>query len=355
MESYFARIPGHEKDPLKYSLAVNGWMWAADPLSNFALLPSKAYFQRTVIAWGDCVKLNYGSSPEDSPFLWEHMTKYVTTLARAFTGFRLDNCHSTPLHVGTFLLDRAREVNPDLYVVAELFTGSEDMDTIFVSRLGINSLIREAGNAGDPKEFSRIIWRDGLGKPIGSMDRACMTTPSFVQSPTTSGKGPIRPCLVSPVTGSLPHALLYDQTHDNEATAMKLSAEHTLSAAAIVAFSWCATGSVKGYDEVYPKLLELVTEKRSYELVGLGDAKEGEFGRSGIAVAKRLFNNLHREMVVNGYEEGHVHQENDVGCLFVSIRYILLSVKISLVYRDAQSPTKHPERIHYGCPQCLRE
>ncbi|THH18461.1 hypothetical protein EW146_g2524, partial [Bondarzewia mesenterica] len=310
MESYFARIPGAEKDPLKYSLAVNGWLWDANPLSNFALLPSKAYFQRTVIAWGDCVKLNYGSQPKDSPYLWEHMTKYVTSLARAFAGFRLDNCHSTPLHVGTFLLDRAREINPDLYVVAELFTGNEDMDTIFVSRLGINSLIREAGNAGDPKEFSRIIWRDGLGKPVGSMDSACLTRSAFVASPTLSGKGPIRPCLVSPLTGSLPHALLYDQTHDNESTAMKRSAEDTLSTAAITTFSWCATGSVKGFDEVYPKLLELVTENRPYERVGLGEGSQG-FGRSGIAAAKRLLNNLHREMVLGGYEEGHVHQEND--------------------------------------------
>ncbi|KAI0057454.1 glycoside hydrolase family 13 protein [Artomyces pyxidatus] len=311
MESYFARVPGAEKEPLKYSLAVNGWMWDADPLANFAYLPSKAYFQRTIIAWGDCVKLNYGKGPEDSPFLWEHMTKYVTSLARAFTGFRLDNCHSTPLHVGTFLLDRAREVNPDLYVVAELFTGSEDMDTLFVSRLGINSLVREAGNAWDPKEFSRIIWRDGLGKPIGSMDGACLTSSSWVASPTPSGKGPIRPCVIMPLTGSLPHALLYDQTHDNESTAMKRTAEDTLSTAAIVAFSWSATGSVKGYDEVYPKLLELVTEKRQYELVGLGGEPGNEFGRSGIALAKRLLNSLHREMVIGGYEEGHVHQEND--------------------------------------------
>ncbi|KAI0046033.1 glycoside hydrolase family 133 protein [Auriscalpium vulgare] len=311
MESYFARVRGAEKEPLKYSLAVNGWMWDANPLANFAYLPSKAYFQRTIIAWGDCVKLNYGASREDSPFLWDHMTEYVTSLARAFTGFRLDNCHSTPLHVGTFLLDRAREVNPDLYVVAELFTGSEDTDTVFVSRLGINSLVREAGNAWDTKELSRIIWRDGLGKPIGSMDAACLSSTSWVAPPTTSGKGPIRPCLITPLSGSLPHALLYDQTHDNESTAMKRTPEDTLSTAAIVAFSWSATGSVKGFDEVYPKLLELVTEKRLYELVGLGEAKDGEFGRGGIALAKRVLNSLHREMVIGGYEEGHVHQEND--------------------------------------------
>ncbi|VDC00989.1 unnamed protein product [Peniophora sp. CBMAI 1063] len=307
MESYFARIPGVEKEPLKYSLAVNGWMWNANPLANFAQLPSKAYFQRSVIAWGDCVKLNYGAKREDSPFLWDHMAQYVTTLARGFAGFRLDNCHSTPLHVGTYLLDRAREVNPDLYIVAELFTGSEETDTIFVSRLGINSLVREAGNAGDPKEFSRIVWRDGLGKPIGSMDEACLSSASFVASPTTSGKGPIRPCIITPLRGALPHALLYDQTHDNESTASKISAEHTLSSAAIVAFSYCANGSVKGFDEIYPRLLELVTEKRQYEVAGLGESG----ANAGIATAKRLLNSLHREMVLGDYREGHVHQEND--------------------------------------------
>ena len=271
------------------------------------------------------------------------MTKYVTSLARAFAGFRLDNCHSTPLHVGTFLLDRAREVNPDLYVVAELFTGNEDMDTIFVSRLGINSLIREAGNAGDPKEFSRIIWRDGLGKPIGSMDGACLNRPGFVASPTLSGKGPIRPCVVVPLSGSLPHALLYDQTHDNESATTKRSAEDTLSTAGIVAFAWCGTGSVKGFDEVYPKLLELVTEKRLYELVGLG-AEGQSFGGSGIAAAKRLLNNLHREMVLGRFEEGHVHQENDVRA--TSVWYEPSLILPCAVHCRAQSTAEHTERLH---------
>jgi glycogen debranching enzyme len=134
---------------------------------NFALPPSKAYLRREVIIWGDCVKLRYGDGPESNPWLWDYMTTYITTLASQFDGFRIDNCHSTPLHVGVTLLDAARVVNPNLYVCAELFTGSEEMDTQFVSRLGINSLIREAYNAFDPKEFSRILYRYGLGKPIG--------------------------------------------------------------------------------------------------------------------------------------------------------------------------------------------
>ncbi|EPQ56459.1 glycoside hydrolase family 13 protein [Gloeophyllum trabeum ATCC 11539] len=303
VEPYFTRLaPTPESDPFVYSLANNGWIWNADPLQNFALLPSKAYIRREVIVWGDCVKLRYGDSPQANPWLWGYMTSYVTSLAATFDGFRIDNCHSTPLHVGVTLLDAARVVNPDLYVCAELFTGSEETDKLFVSRLGLNSLIREMGNAWDPKESSRLLYSYGLGKPIGSMDSACLTSNEELPPPT--GKGPARPCVVIPLYGSKPHALLYDLTHDNESYLDKRSAEDVLSTGALVTFSYSAIGSVKGFDDLYPKLLNLVQEKRRYETSGLGEG-------SGIAKVKRLLNHLRMEMVLGGYVEGHVHQEND--------------------------------------------
>ncbi|KAF8957455.1 glucanotransferase domain of glycogen debranching enzyme-domain-containing protein [Flammula alnicola] len=246
--------PAPDADPLVYSLANNGWIWNADPLQNFALLPSKAYLRREVIVWGDCVKLRYGAQPADNPWLWAHMTSYVSALARTFDGFRIDNCHSTPLEVGTRMMDAARVVCADLYVCAELFTGSEDMDLVFAW----------GGQAGG------LDGRGVYGQPGGGGE-------SDGEGPCAAGDG---------------------------ASAERRSAEDALSTGALVAFSFCAIGSVKGFDELYPKLLDLVKEERRYEVTGLGP-------HSGIAKVKRVVNELHLEMVLGGYEEGHVHQEND--------------------------------------------
>ena len=132
------------------------------------------------------------------------------------------------------------------------------------------------------------------------MDAACLTSPGELPPPT--GKGPSRRCLIAPLQGSVPHALLYDLTHDNESPLHKRSAEDALATGALATFSYAATGSVKGFDDLYPKLLDLVNENRRHEVGGSG----------GIGWVKRVLNHLHTEMVLGGYSEGHVHQENEV-------------------------------------------
>jgi glycogen debranching enzyme len=273
VDTYFARLPENELtkklNPDQKMLACNGWIWNADPLVNFAGPSSKAYLRREVIPWGDCVKLRYGEGPTDNPWLWNHQTAYTVKMANMFHGFRIDNCHSTPMHVAAYFLDKARKVRPNLYVFAELFTGSEKKDIIFVARLGINSLIREAMNGWDPVEMSRLVHRQG-GTPVGSFTIPPHDFPLgmlghdtgslYTANEEESGE------LHISIKSSTPHALFMDCTHDNETPHQKRTAADSLSTAALVAMSSCAIGSVKGYDEIVPKLLDIVGETRKYRL-----------------------------------------------------------------------------------------
>lgn len=281
-EPYFTRFKDN-KEGKDWALANNGWIWGGNPLVDFASSSSKAYLRREVIIWGDCVKLRYGSKEEDSPYVWSRMIEYTKLCAKVFQGFRIDNCHSTPLHVGERLLDEARKVNPNLYVVAELFSGSEAMDKIFVERLGINSLIREAMQAWSVSELSTLIHKHG-GRPIGSLTWMPLddftypagSEPDLKESSDGNIQTTSEVRIPKNLASQAPHALFMDCTHDNEVPNQKRTVEDTLPNAALVAFCSAAIGSVQGYDECYPQLLDVVGETRHYtygEDVGISPVK----------------------------------------------------------------------------------
>ncbi|THC94572.1 hypothetical protein EYZ11_005932 [Aspergillus tanneri] len=313
IETYFTRLPLNEVtkgNSLKaLSLVNNGWIWNADAMRDNAGPDSRAYLRREVIVWGDCVKLRYGSCREDNPFVWDFMAKYTRLMAKHFSGFRIDNCHSTPLVVAEYLLDEARKVRPTLIVFAELFTGSEDVDYVFVKRLGINALIREAMQAWSTGELSRLVHRHG-GRPIGSFNLDLPSGGSshatiFANSANSNQKMcHIRPCPVQ--------ALFMDCTHDNEMPSQKRTARDTLPNAALVSMCASAIGSVMGYDELYPNLIDLVHETRLYSY-SASDSSGSELQpfEQGIGRVKRILNELHTKMGVDGYDETHIHHDGE--------------------------------------------
>ena len=317
IETYFTRLPLNattkQHAPKSLALANNGWVWNADAMRDNAGPDSRAYLRREVIVWGDCVKLRYGKSPDDNPFLWEYMAKYTRLMAKYFAGFRIDNCHSTPLAVAEYLLDEAREVRPNLAVFAELFTGSEEMDFVFVERLGLSALIREAMQAWGTGELSRLVHRHG-GRPIGSFeidevfgDEAPQGSAGQLTNGNTAPKREaIRRIKQSPV-----HALFMDCTHDNEVPAQKRDARDTLPNAALVNMCASATGSVMGYDEIYPKLVDLVHEKRLYTSAFSEQDVEIGAGEGGIGGIKKLLNQIHTTMGKDDYDETHIHHEGE--------------------------------------------
>ena len=132
------------------------------------------------------------------------------------------------------------------------------------------------------------------------MDSDCLTEES-----TIVYKGVSKPCSIIPLQGSAPHAFMMDCTHDNESPADKRTARDALPTGALVTFCWSAIGSNKGFDDLYPKHLDIVTDPRLYE-------SYSDPNSSGIGKFKRIMNHLHTEMAVEGFSEGHLHQEADV-------------------------------------------
>lgn len=270
--------------------ANNGWIFDSNQTSDFIGPHSKAYYLRQVVIWSDCVKIRYGKKAEDSPWIWDHMKKYAQLMARIFHGFRIDNAHSTPIHVAEYLLDAARQVRPDLYVIAELFTGSEDKDKEYVNRLGLNALIREGMNAGTTSEMARYMHRFGDGKPIGR------PAPKLAK---TLQKHPQEAVL----TASLPSAIFFDCTHDNPMPAEKRTPQDTLPHAALVSMCYCATGSARGFDELYSQHVNIATVNRPYNMQASV--------ATGIIMAKHFLNSLHTQMAVEGFDEMHIDLKNE--------------------------------------------
>ena len=92
-------------------------------------------------------------------------------MSNVFHGLRLDNAHSTSLHVGGYMMRKARIGHENLLIFAELFTGSSFKDSKFTKQLGLNALVREVNRCHDVESLSGALhFHSGGGKcAVGSL------------------------------------------------------------------------------------------------------------------------------------------------------------------------------------------
>ena len=164
------------------------------------------------------------------------------------------------------------------------------------------------------------------GKPIGSLD-----THALVRHGKVGNKiAHIYPLHSQPI-----NPLFYDCTHDNETPYQRRVPQDSLPTGALVTMCASSVGSVMGYDEIFPRLLDLVSEKRTY-------AKESD--QPGIGKTKAVLNKLHAEMAIEGYTETHIHHEGEVIYFWDTLTSSTLPCIVSLRRRTRDTfslPTPH--------------
>uniref|UniRef100_A0A665URJ1 Glycogen debranching enzyme n=1 Tax=Echeneis naucrates TaxID=173247 RepID=A0A665URJ1_ECHNA len=264
-----------------YIFAHDGFMTGNDLLRNFAEPGSQVYLRRELICQESTIKLRYGEKPEDCPYLWTHMKTYTEILAQAFSGVCLVNCLSTPLHVTEYMLDQARALRPDLYVVADLLNSSEELQNACVTRLGITSIIR--GKLSQHQDLGRCLSWFGR-EPVGA----------FVQ-----------PSL-RPLVPDVAHTMLMDISPNNINLIQRCSVYDFLPNSTLVSMACCATGSVRGYDELLP---HHISEDHQYTCwTSEAPACNQVNLQTGTVAVKLALNRLHQELAAAGFTQVYVKQ-----------------------------------------------
>lgn len=174
------------------------------------------------------------------------MTRYVCKMAEVFDGFRLDNFHNTNLNAAQHFVKEAMRVNPNLYLISELFTPSPEIEIDLCSKVGVHRLIRviqECYSASDVFETFKYYSRD---------------TDSFLSTipPLTRTNHEISYMQARDV-----YTVIYDLTHDNPTYYQKFGVNVQLPLSALLNFYNRMVGTTRGFDEMYIKHIEVTYDK----------------------------------------------------------------------------------------------
>jgi glycogen debranching enzyme len=130
-----------------------------------------------------------------------------------------------------------RKVNPDLVIVAELFTGEAGNDDMYEASIGIDLLVKEAMQINSVQDLMGKLWRCSN---VGIADVRDQDSTSLRKTKA--------------------RAIIYDATHDNSTCHTKFgSFRDSLPLAAAVAAAPAAMGSSVGFDSLRTIMPSVVT------------------------------------------------------------------------------------------------
>ena len=261
IDNYFNVI---DKEDKKKIFLCNGWvMQNEDPTEIFPDITKYGtwyYFKRKVIVWPDTIKLNYGASLEETnKFLVEYLTEYVTSMAELFDGFVIDNILSIPIFALQFLISKAREVNPNLILIAQLPDGLLSNEVYYSNKLGVNLFTKEMIWCASPIEIADNIAM--FGKGLNELTTQCERTMYDIQKEETFYS--MKP--YSYLQPTRPSSIIYDLTQDNQTYYEQYgNISLNLSMMSCLGLIDCAVASTRGYDQLFPFQPSSVNENRKY-------------------------------------------------------------------------------------------
>uniref|UniRef100_A0A8P4KHV3 Glycogen debranching enzyme n=1 Tax=Dicentrarchus labrax TaxID=13489 RepID=A0A8P4KHV3_DICLA len=309
-----------QRDKACHFLAHDGFVKGNDLSRDFVGPGSQVYLRRELVCLGNTIKLRYGEKPEDCPYLWARMKLYTEITAKVFSGVCLVNCLSTPLHVAERMLDQARCLRPDLYVVAELII-REVLQNVCVARLGITSLIRGKQSHQHCEQGDWLSW---FGRePVGA----------FVQ-----------PSL-RPLIPAFAHTMFMDISPNNHSPIQACSVYDFLPSSVLVSMACCATGSTRGYDELLPYQISMVGDNHIYTCWNSDAQTSDQVNlQTGILAGKLALNRLHQQLAAEGFTQVDLEQlDEDV--VAVTRHCPSSHQSVVAVLRRA---VKNPETHHYA-------
>ncbi|KRX09092.1 Six-hairpin glycosidase-like protein [Pseudocohnilembus persalinus] len=242
--------------------ANSGYIFKDDRQENLAESKELPYLKRNINIWEDLIKLRYGESKKDCPGLWKKMRIYIRKFATIFHGFRLSHASGIPLHVGEYFMRKARNVNNNIIVFAQVFAQNKAKEALFCQRLGINAILRETNKKDTAEDLVKeIIQLNQLNQnTVGSLQ-------SLVKKDiiTKTHKSILQP--------TFPSQIVFDQKHNNQSVLQKHGLKQMLCNLTVHSFASFFKGTVRGYDEMCPYQLSLKDERRLYQ-VNVQDKQE---------------------------------------------------------------------------------